>query len=119
MKETTFCKECGEKVSANSQVCPNCGRRLKVQNQNLEYMAEEEREREEEFHPFGLQKKAYNKWISFFLALFLGWLGAHKFYEEKYFVGILYLFTWGLFGIGWIVDVITIFRKPNPYYLWK
>ena len=32
-------------------------------------------------------------------------------------MGILYIFTFGLFGIGVIVDFITILLKPNPYYV--
>ena len=32
-------------------------------------------------------------------------------------MGILYLFTLGLFGIGWIVDTISYLFKPNPYYV--
>lgn len=49
-----------------------------------------------------------SKWLDFFLALFLGSLGIHKFYEGKIFSGILYLFTFGLFCVGWIADVILI-----------
>ena len=40
-----------------------------------------------------------------------------KFYEGKAGIGILYIFTFGLFGIGVIVDFITILLKPNPYYV--
>ena len=56
------------------------------------------------------------KWVSFFLCLFLGVLGAHKFYEGRILLGVLYLFTGGLFGIGIIVDLIILFFKPNPYH---
>lgn len=59
---------------------------------------------------------AKNKWISFLLCLFLGVLGIHKFYEGKVLLGILYLCTVGLFGIGVIIDLIVLFFKPNPYY---
>lgn len=44
----------------------------------------------------------------FLITLFLGWAGVHKFIEKKYGLGILYLFTGGLFGIGWLIDVIVI-----------
>ena len=60
--------------------------------------------------------KMYHKRKAFFLCLFLGLFGAHKFYEDKFFTGILYIFTLGLFGIGWIKDLIEISRKPK-YYL--
>ena len=57
-----------------------------------------------------------SKWVSFFLCLFLGVFGAHKFYEGRILLGILYIFTGGLFGIGIIADLVILFFKPNPYY---
>ena len=58
---------------------------------------------------------AKNKWVACFLCLFLGYLGAHKFYERRYLLGILYILTGGLFGIGILVDLVILFFKPNPY----
>ena len=58
-----------------------------------------------------------NKWVAFFLCLFFGIFGAHKFYEGKIGMGILYLFTFGLFGIGWFIDCIVLLFKPNPYFV--
>lgn len=43
----------------------------------------------------------------FLLALFLGWCGGYRFYKKQYGLGVLYLFTGGLFGIGWLVDIIV------------
>jgi len=40
------------------------------------------------------------------LAFFLGELGIHRFYVGKIGTGILYIFTFGLFGIGSLVDFI-------------
>ena len=45
-------------------------------------------------------------WVKFIICLFLGPLGVHKFMEKKNGMGILYLFTMGLFGFGWIYDCI-------------
>ena len=59
--------------------------------------------------------KLVNKWTAFVLCVFLGYLGAHRFYEGKVILGIIYLFTFGLFGIGWFIDIIRILCKPNPY----
>ena len=56
-----------------------------------------------------------NKWISFCLCLFT--ICGHKFYEGKTKMGVIYLFTVGLFGFGWIIDLISLLLKPNPYYI--
>ena len=43
-----------------------------------------------------------------------GAFGIHKFMQGKIKLGILYLFTFGLFGIGWIIDIINECKKwPN------
>ncbi len=61
--------------------------------------------------------KLKSKWVALTLCFFLGYLGAHKFYEDKVGVGILYLLTMGLFGIGWVVDFISLLFRSNPYYV--
>lgn len=42
------------------------------------------------------------------LGLLLGVLGAHRFYVGKTGTGIIYLFSAGLLGIGWVIDVLVI-----------
>lgn len=54
----------------------------------------------------GVSRK--NKTAALLLCIFLGYFGVHRFYVGKIGTGILYLFTGGLFGIGWIVDIILI-----------
>ena len=49
-----------------------------------------------------------NKKTALLLCLFGGFLGLHQFYVGKIGKGLLYLFTFGLFFIGWIVDIIKI-----------
>ncbi len=59
-----------------------------------------------------------DKWISIILCLFFGWTGAHRFYEGKIMLGILYFLTFG-FVIVWVIDLIELFGKPDPYYVHK
>lgn len=49
-----------------------------------------------------------SKWVVLALALFLGGLGVHRFYTGKIKSGIVWLLTGGLFGFGWLCDVIAI-----------
>jgi len=52
---------------------------------------------------------ADNKVVVILLALFLGWLAAHRWYAKKP-AGwnILFILTGGALGIWWLVDVINI-----------
>ena len=45
---------------------------------------------------------------TFWLSFFLGYLGVHRYYLGKIGTGILYNLTFGLFGIGSLVDFIKI-----------
>ena len=57
--------------------------------------------------------KPINPVVELCLCLALGWAGAHKFYAGKTGAGILYLFTFGLFGFGWIIDSVKCCRKVS------
>lgn len=48
---------------------------------------------------------------NFLITLFGGAFGVHKFLAGKWGLGILYLFTGGLFGIGWLVDTILAAKQ--------
>lgn len=39
------------------------------------------------------------------LTIFFGWLGAHKLYQQKYLIFILYALTMGIFCLGWLNDI--------------
>ena len=47
--------------------------------------------------------------VAYILWFFFGIAGGHRFYLGHLGMGILYFFTLGLFGIGWIIDA---FRMP-------
>lgn len=46
--------------------------------------------------------------VTLLLCLFLGFLGAHRFYTGYIGMGFLYLFTGGVFLFGWIIDLFNI-----------
>lgn len=44
------------------------------------------------------------------LAVLGGWFGLHRYYLGNIKLGVLYTFTCGLCGIGWLVDIINILK---------
>jgi TM2 domain-containing membrane protein YozV len=46
--------------------------------------------------------------LTWILLTFLGWLGIHRLYMGKWFTGIVYMFTAGLFGLGILWDFLTL-----------
>ncbi len=50
----------------------------------------------------------YDYSVAWILQMFLGLLGIHRFYLGKIFTGLLWLFTGGLCGIGWLYDFCTL-----------
>nr|DAQ03683.1 MAG TPA: TM2 domain [Caudoviricetes sp.] len=114
-----FCKHCGQQIDKDCVVCPVCGKQVEdlkssqqpvvINNTNANTNSVDVK-----MENRGTEK---NKWVAFVLCLFLGLVGAHKFYEGKILVGVVYIFTAGLFFVGWIIDLIAILMKPNPYYV--
>jgi len=53
------------------------------------------------------QSDTHSKVIGYLLWLF-GFTGAHRFYYGRQITGVIWFFTFGLFLIGWIVDLFLI-----------
>ena len=115
IEKTKYCKHCGELIPESCVVCVKCGKKVEdvkekiIINNNITNTVPNATRL--------VVGKEKNKWVSLLLCIFIGFLGAHKFYEGKIGMGILYIFTGGLLGIGWIVDIIMLALKPNPYYV--
>lgn len=114
-KPKKFCQHCGAEIDRDCVVCPRCGKQVsELKSEQLPFVIQNANMNANINRPIGKEK---DKWVAFFLCLFLGLVGAHKFYEEKIGMGILYIFTGGLFLVGAIIDLILILSKPNPYYV--
>ncbi len=50
----------------------------------------------------------YKHALRLVLCIYLGMFGVHKFYDKKIGIGLVYLFTFGLFGFGWLYDIIKL-----------
>lgn len=107
--KTKFCKYCGSKIDFDAVICIHCGKQVELLKHEPVYAQQINVKNQ---YKSNCEK---NKWIAFILCLLFGTLGVHKFYEGKIALGILYLCTGGLFCVGWIVDLIKLFFKPNPY----
>ena len=126
--KTKFCKHCAEKIDIECIICPKCGKQVEELKMNTSEQPKIEVNVSQNqssvntntntnmMNP-AMFKTPKNKWVAVLLCLFLGLLGGHKFYEGKAGMGILYIFTLGLFGIGVLIDFIVLLCKPNPYYV--
>lgn len=121
-----FCQKCGASVNEN-EFCQHCGTKCVVANAPSQptvivnnYNAPQSPQTHQEprpsqpYVPTGHKK---DKWAAFLLCFFLGGFGVHKFYEGRVIAGLIYLFTFGIFGVGVIIDCIIILGHPNPYYV--
>lgn len=54
-------------------------------------------------------------WVTYLLWFFFGIIGVHKFYLNKFGMGILYILTGGLFLIGRIIDLFTISSRVRRF----
>jgi TM2 domain-containing membrane protein YozV len=95
--EEIFCYSCGTKISTGAAFCPNCGAKQNMAAGQATVTAQ------------NITVALDLDYITLLLlALFLGGLGAHRFYARKIGTGILMLLTGGGLGVWWLIDVITV-----------
>lgn len=85
--EEKFCSNCGAIITKSAEICPRCGVRQKLNSTT----------------------EVSTNWLTaLLLCIFLGGIGAHRFYVGKIGTGILMLVTLGGCGIWAIIDLIMI-----------
>lgn len=121
---TKFCKHCGQKINISAVICPLCGCQVEELKQagpaaqpNIVINNANTNTNTNTNYNYAPGLRPKNKWVAILLCLFLGIFGIHKFYEGKIGMGILYLFTAGVFGIGAFIDFIRLLFRPNPYFV--
>lgn len=111
------CKNCGEQMPEDAFYCLGCGmtfdsREMDFENVKRRVLDTGKPQKRTIDTSVGVWK---NKWVSLILCVFFGVFGIHRFYEEKKITGFIYLFTFGLLGLGWFFDIILLATKTNPY----
>jgi hypothetical protein len=103
------CPRCGRAMLADARFCAQCGQdtRASIPAARLdEYEEVSDRSR----------------LVALLLCVLLGYLGVHRFYVGKIGSGILWLFTGGLFGVGYLIDTVLIatgtFRDDEGLRVW-
>lgn len=109
-----YCSYCGRGIPDEAKFCTFCGATSNFQQspppQNSQTPPQQPNQ-----NVYNVNNNYYqdnypykSKIAALLLCIFLGEIGIHRFYVGKVGTGFLYLFTGGLCGIGWIVDIITI-----------
>ena len=127
MHAQKYCKWCASGVAYDAVICPKCGRQIEELKQAGGNMGMPMNYGQPQViinnsnnnvanpygyvPPYGLKDKG----VALLLSFFFGWFGAHKFYEGKIIMGLIYLFTFGLFGIGNLIDFLVLLGKPRKY----
>lgn len=124
--ESLKCKDCGsksfKKIDDNTYQCVYCGGKV---HKSLDDLFNEEKKskpaepitiqvaKQEQHKNIDTQLSSKKKFaiIKLILCLCLGIFGVHRFVEGKVFSGFVYLFTYGLFGIGLIYDIIRLISE--------
>jgi ribosomal protein L40E len=85
LKGDKYCQQCGAETNSAQELCLKCGVRLRYAGDGRDWLT------------------------TLLLAIFLGWLGVHRFYTGHTLIGIVIIVTCGgFFGIWPLIDIILI-----------
>lgn len=121
------CKHCNAVLKIDPDAteikCEYCGARYKLDDEAIHHKLDDAEkvgyelekgkmrahaEANAELNIKNAERLASKKKTELYLTVCGGFLGIHKFAQGKILMGIIYLFTFGLFFIGWIADSIKV-----------
>ena len=121
-----FCSKCGKEISDEAIICPACGvptpnyqpqqaqlqqptlPPIIINNTNTNTNTNTNVNQNVNVGEVGMAVSPKSKIVTLVLCIFLGAFGIHRFYVGKIGSGLLYLFTGGVFCLGWIYDILKI-----------
>lgn len=109
---TKMCPRCGQEVDMNMQFCPKCGFAFNQQYYQPQppFSAPDDPTRSEK-----------DFLTTLLLAIFLGYLGIHRFYTNNTAIGVIQLLTLGGCGIWALIDIIMLvtgsYKDGNGKYI--
>ena len=106
------CDSCGSKKYIKTEdgyKCEYCGsiQDVIIQSEPEVKSIDESDNIKDSHEPMQFNVEQKSLLIRLIMCIVVGYFGVHKFMEGKIFLGIAYIFTGGLFGIGLLVDVIN------------
>lgn len=111
------CKNCGAEVGIEYRLCPYCRSEVDYPERNnnqqqqpviIQNIISNTNNSDKPNYVVATNKSHKNRMVALLLCIFGGVFGLHHFYAGKIGTGILYLFTGGLFCIGWLYDIFKI-----------
>lgn len=112
-----YCSKCGKQIDDDAVICVYCGvptakfnaqkddkPQVVINNTNTNTNANVNTNINGGRGEISPKSKA----VAMMLCIFTGFFGGHQFYAGRFGTGILYVFTAGLFFIGWFRDIALI-----------